>query len=204
MNCGHLDHLQLRDMKLSRALLQHCRQHRIGRVAVQHRPRPPQVERLAKHRKTLSGDTECCIVASMLVEWLCNITPALRMSEVAIAPVGRRCPYSCNRLHCRSAFRRGSAAMVKVALTAWNRGAHSVSFGALYGAGRAVGASLTLPVASSTNMSLGCMRSFGTPAHAAKIACRSRHVCRHNRVANNTTDGHVPPPGRRRLGTTAS
>ena len=44
-----------------------------------------------------------------------------------------------------------------------NRGEHSLSLGGLYGAALAAGVSKMLPALSSTNISWGCMRSFGTP-----------------------------------------
>lgn len=47
--------------------------------------------------------------------------------------------------------------------TDMNKGAHSLSFGALYGSGRDWGACRTSPSPSSTNISSGFMRSFGTP-----------------------------------------
>lgn len=43
---AHLDCFQLRDMDLARALVQHRRHDRVGGVAVQHRARAPQLERL--------------------------------------------------------------------------------------------------------------------------------------------------------------
>jgi hypothetical protein len=48
-------------------------------------------------------------------------------------------------------------------------GEHSLSFGALYGGGRATGVCTTEPLLLRTNMSSGAMRSFWTPEGAMTI-----------------------------------
>ena len=58
-----------------------------------------------------------------------------------------------------------------------NSGEHSLSLGGLYGAGRPAGVSKMVPALSRTNMSAGCMRSFGTPARAL-LAVERRSIPR--------------------------
>ena len=63
-----------------------------------------------------------------------------------------------------------------------NSGAHSLNFGGLYGGGRASGEVTTWPPVSRTNISSGCISSFGTPEGAMTM--------------QSPTLIDIPPPGR--------